>query len=129
MSAYPTFKYKSRARALQREVKARVQEFRNENWSDLTEEIVPTHKAFWKVTKALKTEGYIPISPLKKAETTFALDDAEIAECLADSIETQCSHASPPHDIVHINHIEEEDHCKISLKPKDDLPPVSLNEV
>ncbi|GBP55629.1 hypothetical protein EVAR_35865_1 [Eumeta japonica] len=38
-SAYPTPEYRSRARALQREVKARVREFRNESWSDLMEEI------------------------------------------------------------------------------------------
>ncbi|GBP21274.1 Probable RNA-directed DNA polymerase from transposon BS [Eumeta japonica] len=87
--AYPTPEYRSRARALQREVKARVREFRNE----------------------------------------MAIDDAEIAECLADSIETQCSHASPPHDIAHISRIEEEVLQKTSLEPKDDLAPVSLSEV
>ncbi|GBP08457.1 Probable RNA-directed DNA polymerase from transposon X-element [Eumeta japonica] len=48
----------------QREVKARVREFRNESWSDLMEEIKPSHKAFWAVTKALKTED-IPYTPLK----------------------------------------------------------------
>ncbi|GBP24285.1 RNA-directed DNA polymerase from mobile element jockey [Eumeta japonica] len=106
--AYPTPEYRSRARALQREVKARVREFRNESWSDLMEEIKPSHKAFWAVTKALKTEGYTPIPPLKKPDNSVAIDDAEIAECLADSIETQCSHAFPPHDIVHISRIEEE---------------------
>ncbi|GBP66600.1 Probable RNA-directed DNA polymerase from transposon BS [Eumeta japonica] len=72
------------------------------------EEIKPSHKAFWAVTKALKTEGYTPIPPLKKPDNSEAIDDAEIAECLADSIETQCSHASPPHDIAHISRIEEE---------------------
>ncbi|GBO98865.1 Probable RNA-directed DNA polymerase from transposon BS [Eumeta japonica] len=55
------------------------------------------------------------------------IDDAEIAECLADSIETQCSHASP-HDIAHISRIEEEV-LKNLLEPKDDLAPVSLSEV
>ncbi|GBP71686.1 Probable RNA-directed DNA polymerase from transposon BS [Eumeta japonica] len=126
-SAYPTPEYKSRARALQREVKARVREFRNESWSDLMEEIKPSHKAFWAVTKALKTEGYTPIPPLKKPDNSGAIDDAEIAECLADSIETQCSHASPPHDIAHISRIEEEVLQKTSLEPKDDLAPVSLS--
>ncbi|GBP00196.1 hypothetical protein EVAR_62517_1 [Eumeta japonica] len=66
------------------------------------EEIRPSHKAFWKITKALKTEGYTPIPPLKRPDGSTALDDAEVAECLADSIETQCSHASPPHDPAHI---------------------------
>ncbi|GBP26644.1 Probable RNA-directed DNA polymerase from transposon BS [Eumeta japonica] len=128
-SAYPTPEYRSRARALQHEVKARVREFRNESWSDLMEEIKPSHKAFWAVTKALKTEGYTPIPPLKKPDNSVVIDDAEIAECLADSIETQCSHASPPHDIAHISRIEEEVLQKTSLEPKDDLAPVSLSEV
>ncbi|GBP06726.1 Probable RNA-directed DNA polymerase from transposon BS [Eumeta japonica] len=93
------------------------------------EEIKPSHKAFWAVTKALKTEGYTPIPPLKKPDNSVAIDDAEIVEYLADSIETQCSHASPPHDIVHISRIEEEVFQKTSLEPKDDLAPVSLSEV
>ncbi|GBP48505.1 Probable RNA-directed DNA polymerase from transposon BS [Eumeta japonica] len=93
------------------------------------EEIKPSHKAFWAVTNALKTEGYTPIPPLKKPDNSVAIDDAEIAECLADSIETQCSQASPPHDIAHISRIEEEVLQKTSLEPKDDLAPVSLSEV
>ncbi|GBP13807.1 RNA-directed DNA polymerase from mobile element jockey [Eumeta japonica] len=125
-SEYPTPEYRSRARAFQHEVRTRVQEFRNENWSDLVQEITATHKAFCKVTKALKTEEYIPA--LKRPDNSVALDDAEIAECLADSIESQCSHASSPHDIVHINHIEEEIQNIASLEPKDDLPRVSLSE-
>ncbi|GBP59432.1 Probable RNA-directed DNA polymerase from transposon BS [Eumeta japonica] len=69
-------------------MKARVQEFRNESWSDLME-IRPSHKAFWRITKALKTEGYTPIPPLKRPDGSTALDDVEVAECIADSIETQ----------------------------------------
>ncbi|GBP03474.1 Probable RNA-directed DNA polymerase from transposon BS [Eumeta japonica] len=57
------------------------------------------------------------------------LDDAEVAECLTDSIETQCSHASPPHDIAHISRIEEVVLQKTSLETKNDLTPVSLSEV
>ncbi|GBP36446.1 Probable RNA-directed DNA polymerase from transposon BS [Eumeta japonica] len=91
--------------------------------------IRPSHKAFWSVTKALKTEGYTPIPPLKRLDGSTALDDAEVAECLADSIETQCSHVSPPHDPAHISRIEEEVLQKTSLEPKDDLTPVSLSEV
>ncbi|GBP51834.1 Probable RNA-directed DNA polymerase from transposon BS [Eumeta japonica] len=105
------------------------QEFLNKSWSDLTEEIRPSHKAFWKITKALKTKGYTPIPQLKRPDGTTALDDAEVAECIADSIETRCSHVSPPHDLAHINSIEEEVLQKTFLEPKDDLTPVSLSEV
>ncbi|GBP79088.1 hypothetical protein EVAR_103513_1 [Eumeta japonica] len=93
------------------------------------EKNAPTHKVFWKVTKALKTEEYIPIPPPKKADKSFALDDAEIAECLAHSIESQCSHASPPYDIAHINYIEKKVHHKVTLELKEDLPPVSPSKV
>ncbi|GBP40971.1 Probable RNA-directed DNA polymerase from transposon BS [Eumeta japonica] len=81
------------------------------------------------ITKALKTEGYTPIPLLKKPDNSVAIDDAEIAECLADSIETQCYHASPPRNIAHISRIEEEVLQNTSLEPKDDLAPVSLSEV
>ncbi|GBP86557.1 hypothetical protein EVAR_69077_1 [Eumeta japonica] len=55
-------------------VKARVQEF-HESWSDLMEEITPSHKAFWRITKALKTEGYTH-TPAKD-RTVHRSDDAE----------------------------------------------------
>ncbi|GBP73948.1 Probable RNA-directed DNA polymerase from transposon BS [Eumeta japonica] len=93
------------------------------------EEIKPSYKAFWTVTKVLKTEGYTPIPPLKRPDDSFALDDAEVAECLADSIETQCSHTSPPHDPAHISGIKEEVLQKTSLESQDDLTPVSLREI
>ncbi|GBP37637.1 hypothetical protein EVAR_34674_1 [Eumeta japonica] len=52
-----------------------------------------------------------------------------ITECLANSIEPQCFHAPPPHDIAHIQYINEEVQNKAFLEPKDDLPPVSISEV
>ncbi|GBP42588.1 hypothetical protein EVAR_87139_1 [Eumeta japonica] len=63
-------------------------------------------KRFGQLPKRSKPRIY-PI-PHSKTDNSVAIDDAEIAECLADSIETQCSHASPPHDIAHISRIEEE---------------------
>ncbi|GBP69982.1 Probable RNA-directed DNA polymerase from transposon BS [Eumeta japonica] len=63
----------------------------------------PFHKAFWAVTKA-QNRG-CP-TPTQKPDNSVAIDDAEIAECLADSIETQMLSPSPPHDIVNISRIE-----------------------
>ncbi|GBP95907.1 Probable RNA-directed DNA polymerase from transposon X-element [Eumeta japonica] len=60
------------------------------------------------LTKALKSEGYLPTPPLKKPDSSLAVDDQEKAECIADSIELQCSHTLPPHDTQHISLIEEE---------------------
>ncbi|GBP94792.1 Probable RNA-directed DNA polymerase from transposon BS [Eumeta japonica] len=127
--AYPSRENRSKARALQRRARARMFEVKNEEWSNLMEDISPTHQAFWKVTKALKSEGYLPTPPLKKPDSSLAVDDLEKAECIADSIELQCSHTLPPHDIQHITHIEEEVRHKTSLDPADDLAPVSRDEV
>ncbi|GBP21554.1 hypothetical protein EVAR_9737_1 [Eumeta japonica] len=76
-SAYPTPEYRSRAHALQREVKERVKEFRNNKWSDFLEEISPSHIAFWFVAKALKSDGYVATPALKKPDNTYAVDDRE----------------------------------------------------
>ncbi|GBP64741.1 hypothetical protein EVAR_56773_1 [Eumeta japonica] len=55
---YPTRENRSRARSLQRWVKARIIEVKNEEWSNFMEDITPTHQAFWEITKALNSEGY-----------------------------------------------------------------------
>ncbi|GBP22708.1 hypothetical protein EVAR_13989_1 [Eumeta japonica] len=61
-SAYPTPDYRSRARALQREVKARVREFRNESWSDLMEKLNHPTKRFGQLPKRSKPRD-IPYTP------------------------------------------------------------------
>ncbi|GBP86541.1 RNA-directed DNA polymerase from mobile element jockey [Eumeta japonica] len=55
--AHPTRENRSKARALQRRLRARMLEVRSEEWSNLMEDITPIHQAFWKLTKALKSEG------------------------------------------------------------------------
>ncbi|GBP61902.1 RNA-directed DNA polymerase from mobile element jockey [Eumeta japonica] len=93
-SAYLTPFNRSRARALHRKVKARIQEVRNDNWSTLIKEITPIHKAYWKLAKALTSEGFEPTPALKKPDNTVAFDDRGKVEWLADSIEQQCSNTS-----------------------------------
>ncbi|GBP65363.1 hypothetical protein EVAR_52137_1 [Eumeta japonica] len=100
---------------------------RNENWSDFMEEITPSHKAFWKVTKALKTEGYIPIPHLTKPDNSIALDDAEIAECLADSIEYTALHTTLL--IFDISRKKSRTKSPSNSKLKDNLRPVSHSKV
>ncbi|GBP29528.1 Probable RNA-directed DNA polymerase from transposon BS [Eumeta japonica] len=75
------------------------------------------------------SRGYLPTPPLKKADSSLAIDDVEKAECLADSLELQCSHTIPPVDIHHITRVEEEVRHKTSLEPRNDLSPVSLDEI
>ncbi|GBP94157.1 Probable RNA-directed DNA polymerase from transposon BS [Eumeta japonica] len=125
-SIYPTPEYRSRARALQREVKARVREFRNESWSDLIgNQTIP--QSVLGSYQSAQNRGYT-LYPTQKPDNSVAIDDAEIAECLADSIETQCSHASPPRHRSYQSH-RGRGSPKTSLEPKDDLAPVSLSEV
>ncbi|GBP93519.1 hypothetical protein EVAR_98271_1 [Eumeta japonica] len=66
----------------------------------------------------------IPYTPTQKPDNSVAIDDAEIAECLADSIETQCSHASSARHFIYQSHRERG--SQNLLEPKDDLAPVSL---
>ncbi|GBP06712.1 hypothetical protein EVAR_92657_1 [Eumeta japonica] len=90
------------------------------SWSDPMEESNHPTKRFGQLPKRSKPRD-IPLYPKSKPDNSEAIDDAEIAECLADSIETQCL-TLPPHDIAHISRIEEEV-LQNFLEPKDDLLP------
>ncbi|GBP83429.1 hypothetical protein EVAR_60358_1 [Eumeta japonica] len=93
---YSTTSKTCRARVLQRKMRTRIQKFRNDNWSTFMEKITSSHKAYWKLVKDLKPEGYEPhgFPSLKKPDNSVAFDDRDNGECLADSIERQCSHTS-----------------------------------
>ncbi|GBP87763.1 RNA-directed DNA polymerase from mobile element jockey [Eumeta japonica] len=125
---YPTCKNRSHAHALQRKVKARMKEVRNKNWSNLMSEISPSHQAYWGLAKALKTEGAVPSPALKKPDKFIAFDDREKAECLADSIKQQCTE-NPPYDSERVMRVEEQTRQRVSLPPKDDLDPISQDEI
>ncbi|GBP29609.1 Probable RNA-directed DNA polymerase from transposon X-element [Eumeta japonica] len=104
-SAYPTPEYRSRARALQREVKARVQESEMRvgatSWRKLHRHI----KRFGNYQGA-QNGGYTLYPRLKTGRLH-----------------------RPRRRGAHISRIEEEVLQKTSLEPKDDLTPVSLSEV
>ncbi|GBP69988.1 Probable RNA-directed DNA polymerase from transposon BS [Eumeta japonica] len=91
-------------------------------------EISPNHKAYWGLAKALKTEGAVPTPALKRPDSSITFDDREKAECLADSIELQCSE-NPSVDSEHVRRVEEEVRQRVSLPSKDDLDPITLDEV
>ncbi|GBP26332.1 hypothetical protein EVAR_95503_1 [Eumeta japonica] len=75
------------------------------------------HQAYWGLAKALKTEGAVLTPALRKSDKSVTLDDWEKAECLADSIEQQCSE-NPPHDLKHVHRVEKEVHHRVSFHPK-----------
>ncbi|GBP74795.1 RNA-directed DNA polymerase from mobile element jockey [Eumeta japonica] len=127
-NAYPTCENRTSAQALQCKVKARIQEYKNDKWSTLMEKITPNHQAYWKLAKALKTDGHLPTSTLRKPDNSFTIDDREKAECVADSVEERCSN-NTIHDTAHSHRIEEEFRIKISHEPIDDLAPVTIDAV
>ncbi|GBP43087.1 RNA-directed DNA polymerase from mobile element jockey [Eumeta japonica] len=105
---YPTCENKSHAHALQ--------------------QISPSHQAYWGLVKALKTEGAVPTPALRKPDKFIAFDDREKARCLADSMEHQCSE-NPPYDLEHVRRVEEEVRHRVSLPPKDDLDPITHDQI
>ncbi|GBP61090.1 hypothetical protein EVAR_89756_1 [Eumeta japonica] len=106
-----------------------MQEVRNDNWSDLMIEIKLSHKVFWGLArKALRTEKVIPTPALRKLNNSIAFGDREKVECLADSIEQQCSE-NPSFDVEHVRRVEEEVHRRVCLPPKDDLDSITQDEV
>ncbi|GBP22713.1 hypothetical protein EVAR_13994_1 [Eumeta japonica] len=91
-------------------------------------EISFSHKTYWGLAKALKTEGAARTPALKRSDKSIAFDDREKAEYLADSIEHQCSD-NPPYDSKHVRRVEEEVRHRVFLPPKDDLDPITHDEV
>ncbi|GBP89040.1 RNA-directed DNA polymerase from mobile element jockey [Eumeta japonica] len=84
------------------------------------------HKAFWRITKALKTEG-IPYTPLKDRTAPSPSTTREVAECIADSIETQCSRFPRTTQLILV--ASRKRFFKTSSNPQDDLTPSHFSEV
>ncbi|GBP93547.1 hypothetical protein EVAR_90113_1 [Eumeta japonica] len=74
------------------------------SWSDLMENQTIPQSVLGSYQSA-QNRGYT-LYPTQKPDNSVAIDDAEIAECLALYRDSML--ASPPHDIAHISRIEEE---------------------
>ena len=127
--ARPTEANRSIMRSLHRQVRESVREWKNDDWATVLSEIRPSHVSYWRVAKALKTEPPKAIPPFPRPNMPPAFEDGEKAECLADTLEQQCSLSQFPADPVHAFHVESEI-CIRGLQPlTDELPPVSDDEV
>ncbi|GBP44953.1 Probable RNA-directed DNA polymerase from transposon BS [Eumeta japonica] len=71
-------------------------------------------------SRARTFQQAVPTPVLKRPDNSNGFDDREKAECLAVSIERQCSD-NPPYDLEHVRRVEEEVRHRVSLPPKDDL--------
>lgn len=132
-SAFPCDANKAHMRNLQRAVKERTDELRNARWDKTLSELEPTHLAFWQLQRRLKSDEVASTPPLTRPDKSIAFEDDEKAECLADSLESQCSPSTQPIDQAHLSKVNAEVDRRSSLPPTEDpdnpLPPVTPDEV
>jgi hypothetical protein len=132
-SNFPCDSNKAHMRYLQRVVKKRITEFRSNSWNKMLSELEPTHQAFWQLQRKMRATEEATTPPLNRPDKSVAFDDSEKAECLADSLESQCSPSSQPVDSRHLLKVNEEVERRTSLPPVEDaddpLPPVTADEV
>lgn len=127
--SYPTADNRARMRCLQRAVKQRMRDLRSTRWEGLLEEISPSHQAYWKLARTFKSDTVTVLPPLKKPDNSIAFDDDEKAECLADSLESQCSPSTLPVNQDHVVMVDNEVDRLSSLAPTAILSPVTEDEV
>jgi endonuclease/exonuclease/phosphatase family metal-dependent hydrolase len=85
---------KAEANRLQRSVTSKLNEWRNDQWSNTLESLDPEDQSLWKMTKRVMR---IPTpSPPLVTPGGLALSDSEKAEALADSLEAQFQPVSDP---------------------------------
>lgn len=128
--SYPSETHRVRLRCLQRELKQRISDFRNEQWNTLMGEISPSHQAYWRLARSLKSECEAAMPPLDRSDhPTPAFDDEEKAKCLAACLESQCSPSSFPVDPSHFSMVENEVDRRSQVSPVDPITPVSVSEL
>lgn len=132
-SNFPCDANKAHMRYLQRSVRTRLSELREGRWDKMLGELEPNHQAFWELQRRLKSRETASMPPLVRPDKTIAFDDVDKAECLADSLEAQCSPSSLPVDQAHLSEVDAEVERRTSLPPVEDpdypLPPVTPDEV
>ncbi|TLM25096.1 reverse transcriptase family protein, partial [Acinetobacter baumannii] len=127
---YPTDSNRTRMRRLQREVKSRLSDARNENWDSYLEELAPTHQAYWQLARTLKSETIATMPPLvRPSGQSPAYDDDDKAELLADALQEQCTTSTQHADPEHTEFVDREVERRASLPPSDALPPITTSEV
>lgn len=126
----PSRENKANLNYWQRTVKKRISELRAQNWTDTLSGLEPTHQAYWKLARKLKTDTLRTIPPLDRPNQPPAFDDEEKAECLAESLESQCSLSPDFADPTHLRAVVSEVERRSSLAPPDPpLEPVTVAEV
>ncbi|KAJ8737082.1 hypothetical protein PYW07_000353 [Mythimna separata] len=132
-SAFPCDANKAHMRRLQRAVRKRMTELRSARWERTLSELEPTHHAFWHLQRKLRSTEEAAMPPLTRPDKSVAFDNSDKAECLADSLESQCSPSTLLVDQTHIDMVDAEVERRTSIPPVEDpdnpLPPVAPDEV
>lgn len=123
-SSAPTDPNRIAMRSLQRQVRDKVAEWRDRRWDDFLDGLKPSHQAFWKLQRSLKSETVSVMKPLNRPNQPPAFDDDEKSECLADSLQAQCSPSTLPCDPAHLLEVDSELARRQALPPSD--PPLAL---
>lgn len=135
--SYPTEQNRVRLRSLQRAVRSRIAQLRCDRWDGFVGGLEPTHQAFWQLCRKLKSADTVAsMPPLKRPDLSLAFDDDEKAECLAVSLEMQCSPSILPVDQEHLSLVVSEVQSRSgsyssapSTSSTDAFPRVTADEV
>ncbi|TLM25092.1 reverse transcriptase family protein, partial [Acinetobacter baumannii] len=126
----PTHSNRIQMRRLQREVHSRLSDARNDNWHSYLEQLAPSHQAYWRLARTLKSETTATMPPLlRPSGQPPAFDDDDKAELLADALQEQCTTSTQHADPEHTELVDREVERRASLPPSDALPPITTDEV
>ena len=128
--SFPSPANRSKLWELQRQVRARFEDLRDENWDHKLSALTPSQVAFWQLTKSFKNDTVVELPPLIRPDGTLASDDLEKAECLADNLESQCSLSEQPCDPTHVAAVDTQVETWAPLPPVGEhIRPTSIDEV
>lgn len=129
-SSWPTEENRVRMRSLHREVRKRIHEHRDREWDSLLSGIEPSHLAYWNLARSMKSDEVATMPPLSRPNLPPAFDDDDKANCLAETLEAQCSPSLEPIDPVHLDMVNSEVERLVSQPPSAPaLPLIKASEV
>lgn len=88
---FPSSDSKIAMRSSQQLVKTAIKDHRSQRWEQLLVELTPDHQAYWRLARTLKSDAVVDFPALSRPDQSQAFEDADKAECLADSLESQSS--------------------------------------
>ncbi|XP_052744245.1 probable RNA-directed DNA polymerase from transposon BS [Bicyclus anynana] len=126
----PTRQNASLLWTLGRRCKRRLRWRYDRQWDDRLRELEPSHVAFYDVARYLKADRLAATPPLKRPGLPNAIEDIDKAECLADSLEAQCTPSTTAFVKSHAKKVKSELTSILSRPPDGvEITPTSCEEV